>query len=442
MSLSSDKKLGLWSLTSLVAGNMIGSGAYLIPASLAIYGSIGIFAWILTAIGVLFLAQVYARLSKMIPKSGGPYAYCRAAYGDYTGFQIAYNYWLYTWIGNAAISVGFVSYLSIFFPSLEHNIFHALLSSLSVLWFLTFINMANIRWAGNLQLVTTILKLIPLFLMAFVGIFFIHPDNLTTHFNVSNQSNLLALMGAGSITLWAFTGFESATIPAGRVEDPVKNIPRATLLGTLIVIVVYILSTISVMGLIPMDHLAHSTAPYAEAAESIFGSGMGKVVALCAMIAVFGELNGWVLLQGEMPQAAAADHLFPQVFAKRFKSGAPVWGLLISSCLITLLLLLRYGVSLIEEFTFIILLATFAALIPYIHTALAEVILLARDKSQYSKPHLIKAGIIAFFAFLYAFWAIIGAGKEIVFYGFLLYVSGIPVFYWVKRTEGKGNLIS
>src|SRR3989344_1726359 len=414
MESSTSKKLGLWTLTSLVAGNMIGSGAYLIPASLAFYGSIGIVAWLITAIGVLFLAQVYARLSKMIPKQGGPYAYCRAAYGDFVGFQVAYNYWLYTWIGNAAISVGFVSYLALFFPVLDHNLFYSLMTSLGVLWGLTFINMAHIRVVGSVQLITTVLKLLPLLLMAFVGIFFIHPEQLLTHFNISHKTNLMALMSAGAITLWAFTGFESATIPADRVEDPIKIIPRATMLGTILVVIIYILSTIAIMGVMPMDQLSHSTAPYADAAKAIFGNWMGIFVGLAAVIAVFGELNGWILLQGEMPQAAAQDGLFPQVFAKRFKNGSQVFGLLISSSLITALLLLRYGVSLVDEFTFIILLATFAALVPYIHTALAEVILLARDKSQYSKPHLIKAGIIAFFAFLYAFWAIIGAGKEIV----------------------------
>lgn len=426
------KKLGLFTLTSLVAGNMIGSGAYLMPASLAAFGTIGIAAWGITAIGVIFLALVYARLSRLITKPGGPYAYCREAYGEFTGFQVAYNYWVFTWVGNAAISVGFVSYLALFFPSLAQNPAEALFAALGVLWTLTFINMGSIRLVGGVQLVTTMIKLVPLLLMAVVGIFFIHPENLS-HFNVSGHSNLQALLAAGSITLWSFTGFESATIPAERVENPGSLIPKATILGTLIVVVVYILSAIAVMGAIPMDQLAHSNSPYAEAASLLFGSGWGKLVALAALIAVFGELNGWVLLQGEMPLATARDRLFPKIFAVTRKNGAPVFGLIISSILVSLLLLFRYNSSLIDEFNFIILLATLTALIPYIYTSLAEVILLMRQPEKADRKILCKAGFIAAVAFIYSFWAIVGAGAEVVYYGMLLYFTGVPVYFWVKR---------
>jgi len=432
--MSNQKKLGFFSLTSLVSGNMIGAGSYLMPAALAMFGTIGIAAWMLTAVGIIFLALIYARLSRRITKPGGPYAYCREAYGDFTGFQIAYNYWIFTWVGNAAISVGFVSYLSLLYPSLATNPVHALIAALAVLWTLTFINMGTIRLVGGVQLVTTIIKLIPLLLMAFVGIFYIHPENLM-HFNVTGESNIKALLAAGSITLWSFTGFESATIPAERVENPAKLIPRATILGTLVVVLVYILSAVAIMGIIPLSELAHSTAPYADAAGVVFGSTWAKWIAIAALIAVFGELNGWVLLQGEMPLAAARDGLFPKVFARTSKNGSPVLGLIISSCLVSGLLLLNYNASLVDEFTFIILLATFAALIPYVHTSLAELLLLLRLPEQFDRAVMCKAGVIALVAFIYSFWAIMGAGPEIVYYGILLYFTGIPVYFWVKRSH-------
>ncbi len=433
--MSTQKKLGLWTLTSLVAGNMIGSGAYLMPASLAVFGTIGLAAWSLTAVGVIFLALVYARLSRRITKPGGPYAYCREAYGDFIGFQVAYNYWLFTWVGNAAISVGFVSYLALFFPSLATSPLQALLVALGVLWLLTLINLCSIRLVGGVQLITTLLKLIPLLLMAFVGIFFIQPEHLM-HFNVSGQPDIKALLAAGSITLWAFTGFESATIPSERVENPASLIPKATIMGTLLVVVIYILSAVAVMGIIPMDQLAHSTAPYADAASLIFGSIWGKLVAIAALIAVFGELNGWVLLQGEMPLAAARDGMFPKIFARTRKNGAPLFGLLISSVLVSILLLLRYHSSLVDKFTFIILLATFGALVPYIFTSMAELLLLIRSPQHFDRKVFYKAGLIALVAFLYSFWAIIGAGQEIVYYGILLYFTGIPIYFWVRREAG------
>jgi APA family basic amino acid/polyamine antiporter len=299
---------------------------------------------------------------------------------------------------------------------------------------LTLINMANIRLVGAVQLITTMIKLIPLLLMAVVGIFYINPENLM-HFNVSGESNIKALLAASSITLWTFTGFESATIPAERVENPTKLIPVATILGTLIVVLVYILSAVAVMGIIPFADLAHSTAPYADAAGIIFGHSWGKWIAIAALIAVFGELNGWVLLQGEMPLAAARDGMFPKVFAKTSRTGAPFLGLIISSLLVSALLLLRYNASLVDEFTFIILLATFAALIPYIHTSLAELFLLLNSPEQFDRKTFIKAGLIALVAFVYSFWAIIGSGQEIVYYGLLLYFTGIPFYFWVKRSH-------
>ncbi len=430
----SQKKLGLWSLTSLVAGNMIGSGAYLLPASLAAFGSIGLLGWLLTAIGVCFLALVYARLSRRITKPGGPYAYCREAYGEFTGFQVAYNYWLFTWVGNAAITVAFVSYLALFFPSLGQNSLQALGVALGTLWFLTLINMGHIRLTASVQLVTTFIKLIPMILMAFVGIFFIKPEYLLS-FNVSHQTNFHALLAACSIALWSFTGFESATIPAEKVKDAKSLIPKATLLGTLVVVTVYILSGFAIMGIIPMETLSHSTAPYADAASIIFGSTWGKWVAVAALIAVFGELNGWILLQGEMPLAAAKDGLFPSVFARTRKNGAPIFGLIISSLLISVLLLMRYNDSLVDQFTFIILLATFSALVPYIYTSLAELILLVRHPEEFNKKHFCRAGLIALVAFVYSFWAIMGVGAEIVYYGILLYFTGVPVYFWVKRRQ-------
>jgi len=434
--MNKQKKLGLVTLTSLVAGNMIGSGAYLMPASLAVFGTIGIFAWMITAVGIIFLALVYSRLSRRITKPGGPYAYCREAYGDYTGFQVAYNYWLFTWVGNAAISVGFVSYMALFFPSLATHPVQALVVALGTLWTLTLINLGSIRLVGAVQLVTTIVKLIPLLLMAVVGIFYIHLENLM-HFNISGVSNIQALLAAGSITLWSFTGFESATIPVERVENPSVLIPKATIFGTLIVAAIYILSAIAIMGIIPLADLTHSTAPYADAVSVIFGPTWGKWVAVAALVAVFGELNGWVLLQGEMPLAAARDGMFPKIFARTAKNGSPILGLIISSVLVSLLLLFRYNASLVEEFTYIILLATFAALIPYIHTSLAELLLLLRSPKEFNRATFYKAGFIALIAFLYTFWAIIGVGQEIVYYGILLYFTGIPVYFWVKHTRSE-----
>jgi basic amino acid/polyamine antiporter, APA family len=422
--------LGLWMLTALVAGNMIGSGIFLLPAALAGFGSISILAWILTALGAICLALVFANLSKMMPKTGGPYVYCRAAFGNFVGFQVAYNYWLYICVGTAGIAVAFAGYLGVFFPILNQDPMLSFFVKAGTVWLLTIISILGVRNAGIVQLVATILKLLPLLLIGIVGIFYIRPENLM-QFNVSGESNLTALTGAATLTLWAFTGLESATVPAEEADNP-RNIARATILGTVIAAVVYILSTVAIMGIIAPADLKHSTAPYADAAKLIFGPTGVWLVTVGAIISCFGALNGWILLQGQVPLAAARDNLFPRVFAQESKNKTPVFGLIFSSILITALLGLTIGHGLVKQFTFITLLATLAVLIPYFFSAMAELMIFVKHREHFKGQRLFKSVTITLLAGAYSFWAIIGAGQEVVFYGALLFLSGIPVYVWVR----------
>jgi len=423
--------LGLWMLTALVVGNIIGSGVFLLPASLANFGSIGLLSWCFTAVGALLLALVFAKLGTIRPKIGGPYAYCREGFGDFIGFQMAYNYWIALWVGNAAIAVAFTGYLGFFWPGLSKNPLWAFFVSAGTVWVLTIINIIGVRQAGTVQLITTILKLLPLLLIASVGLFFIHPHYLA-EFNISGRSNLSAFSAAATLTLWAFIGLESATVPAEDVQNPQKNIARATILGTVIAAGVYILSTIAVMGVIPSHILAHSTAPYADAAQLMFGSWGSLLVAVGAIVSCFGALNGWTLLQGQIPLAAARDGLFPPIFAKVSPQGTPVFGLIFTSILITLLLLLTLNEGLVKQFTFIILLATLSSLIPYLFTVASELLIFINNREEFNGKRLLGSSIIAVLAGIYAFWMIIGSGQQTVFYGCLLLFSSAPVYAWMR----------
>ena len=425
------RKLGLWMCTALVVGNMIGSGVFLLPSALASYGGIGLLGWLFTAGGAVFLALAFARLSRMVPKTGGPYAYTRHAFGDFAGFVVAWGYWISIWVGNAAISVALVGYLAVFWSQLAEVPLLAGGAALACIWLLTWVNTTGVRNAGIVQLVTTVMKLVPLVVVATVGLLFVKLENFTP-FNLSGASSFSAVTATAALTLWAFLGLESATVPSGDVRDPGKTIPRATILGTVLTAAVYILGTFAVMGIIPPESLAESTAPFADAAGEIFGAWGAYVVAAGAAVSCFGALNGWILLQGQVPMATAGDGLFPGIFGRISSRGTPAAGILISSVLVTLLIAMNYTRGLVELFTFMILLATLTCLVPYALSTLGELVTLKRERESFAGENLIAPSIVAAVALIYSLWAIAGLGWRTLYLGFLLLLAGVPVYAWMK----------
>lgn len=429
------RPIGFWTATSLVTGNMVGSGIYLLPATLAIYGGISLFGWLVTAFGAIMLAVVFAKLSHMFPRAaGGPYVFTHKAFGDFMGFEMAWAYWISVWIGNAAIIVGLMSYMSHFFPILKESRELNYGISIALLWIFTGINALGAAQVGIIQLVTAVLKLIPLFLIGFVGIFYVNTDNFTP-LNVSQESDFSAILAVAAMTLWSFIGLESATIPAEHVKNPQRTIPFATIAGTLIAALVYILGTVAVMGIIHPMELQVSAAPFVDAAVKIWGPSIGIIVAISAVIAALGALNGWVLLQAEVPKTAAEDNLFPRFFKKTNRKGVPIPGLVLSSFLITLLLGLHLDKGFTHSFTFIITLATLNMLFPYLLTAVSALFLFIRGKEDFTKVSLCVYVITAVLGSLYATWAIIGAGIEQISYGILIILSGIPIYFFMKKSK-------
>lgn len=427
--------LGVWMASALVAGNMIGSGVFLLPASLAPFGGIGLLGWGFTAAGAVLLALVFARLGRFVPRIGGPYAYARMGFGDFVGFEVAWGYWISIWTGNAAIAVAFVGYLDVFVPGLADEPVTAALAAVAAVWVLTGVNVAGVRAAGWVQLVTTAGKLLPLLAVGFAGVFALRPDHFVP-FNASGEPALSALTSVAAITLWAFLGLESASIPAEDIDDPARTIPRATVLGTLVAAAVYILGTAAVMGVVPPDELAGSTAPFADAARSLWGPEGRYFVALGALFSTFGALNGWILLQGQMPLAAARDGLFPERFGERGRRGTPTFGLIFSSVLLTGVMATNYAEGLVGVFNFTLLLATVAVLVAYLFTAMAALLLYLTRDERFGDPSA-AARIVAALACLYALWAVAGSGRDAVYWGALLLGAGIPVYVWVRwRREG------
>ena len=427
---ASTRRIGFWMTVALVMGNMIGSGIFLVPASLAPYGGLGIAGWIISTAGALCLASVFAYLSRLDPAAGGPYAYTRHAFGDLPAFLVAWGYWISIWTSLGALAVAFVGYLGSVLPFLSDTRGASALTAIVTVWILIAVNAAGVRSAGWVQVVTTVLKVLPLAAVGLAGLWHFEP----THFVVSSsdaRSFIVGSAGAATLTLWAFLGLESGTVPAASIEDPDRTIPRATTVGTLLTAAIYIVSTVGVMSLVVPSSLGQSQAPFADAARTIWGGPGATFVALGASISSFGALNGWVLLVGQLPLAVARDGLFPRVFARVSRNGVPTIGMVIAGTLTTILVAVNYTRGLVELFTFFILLSTLTTLIPYTFSSLA-VFLVHRDDRRASLSR--GMAIVAALAFAYSLWAIAGAGQETVYWGFLLLVSGLPVF--VHRRSG------
>ncbi len=430
LSVPSPRRIGLWMTVALVMGNMIGSGIFLLPASLASYGGVSLLGWLISTSGALLLAVVFAHLSRLEPAAGGPYAYTRRAFGDLAGFLVAWGYWISMWTALGALAVAFVGYLGAVVPVLTRTPASAALVAIAALWILIGVNIAGVRSAAWVQVVTTVLKIAPLLVVGAVGLLHVDPS----HFAVTQtdpRGLIVAMSGAATLTLWAFQGLESATVPATSIEDPDRTIPRATLLGTLLTALIYIASTVGVMSLVVPASLGQSQAPFADAARIVWGDTGAAIVALGASISAFGALNGWVLLVGQLPLAVAEDGLFPRVFARRSRNGTPALGMLIAGVLTTALVALNYTRGLVDLFTFFILLSTLTTLIPYASSSMAVFLIEDSRRARVSRG----LGIATAFAFLYSLWAIAGAGQEPIYWGFLLLILGLPVYVMVVRKQ-------
>ncbi len=433
------RALGPWRSTALVVGNMIGSGVFLLPAALAVYGGISIFGWIFATTGAILLALVFGRLGRRLTSVGGPYAFTRHGFGDFAGFLVGWGYWISIWAGNAAIATAFVGYLGVFAPAISRSPPLAATTAAGAIWLLSFLNARGIREAGIVQVATTVLKLLPLIAVGTLGLVYFDVGNFRP-FNVSGEPTFTAITATAALTLWAFLGLESATIPADDVVAPQRTIPRATVLGTLGGGVVYILSTVGVMGVLAPAILSGSTAPFADAASSMWGPWASYAVAAGAAISCFGALNGWIMLQGQIPLALARDGLFPEVFGKLSKRGTPVGAIVISSVLATILLSMNYTRGLVGSFTFIILLATLTSLIPYVMCSATELLVGDRDSRGAMGTRRLTPLVVPGLAFLFSVWAIAGSGRDTVYWGFLLLIAGVPMYVWMKRRrEANGD---
>jgi len=425
------RKMGLLQATMLVAGNMIGTGVFLLPVNLAHVGGIAIFGWLIATAGVAALGLTFAKLGELNPQPGGPYAYARDFLGPYAGFQTNYVYWFGNWIGNIAIAVAAIGYLAELVPGITHPP-GSVLATAALIWLLTFANILGPRIVGALETWTMALALLPILAIAIFGWIWFSSDTFLAGWNVSGQSDLHAISRAASMALWAYMGIESATVSAGVIENPSRNVPLATLAGLALAAVVYVLSSSVIMGIVPNEELRTSHAPFAEAARLVIGGGGAIVIAACAVLKSVGSLGGWMMLVGQSAQAAAGDGMFPRVFGRLNANGVPGAGLVIVGVLMTIVLFATVSPTVADQFSRIVDLAVILIIVPYVYSAVAVVKVIYDKKLPRKTFQLYKW--IALTAVVYCLWAVIGGDPDTVVHAMVALLISVPLYPFFIRS--------
>ncbi|WP_053982625.1 amino acid permease [Niameybacter massiliensis] len=433
------RELGLAAATSIVVGNMIGSGIFTSPQSLAQVANpkITVLAWVITGIGSLLLALSFANLGTKYPSTGGPIVYTNKAFGEFMAFLVSWTFWLGSWIGNAAIITAVMRYLTTFIPALGTNGMLAFAVSSALLWLFTYINYRGVKNAGYVSIVTTVIKIGVILVFMFIALTGFDAGNLQTAATVEANS-WGALPAAIAITLWSFVGLESAAISGGEIKNPEKNIRKSTVMGTLLAVLIYIFLSVLAMGSMPQSMLAQTQAPLADIINHITGATWGGYfISGGIVISAIGALSGWVLTTARLAYAAGEDNLFPKFFAKvhpKFKT--PHIALIITSLCTNALLMLNYVSNLTEAFDFMINLATLSFIPAYALTACAEIVLTFKKEHKLTVVNFLKHGFLSLIAFVYAIYIIYGAGSESAMWVFILMLIGIP-FYVYKKLQNN-----
>ena len=422
------KELGFWMCTALVVGNTIGIGIFVLPASLAPYGFNAMIGWGVTILGMTVLARVFARLAREFPAADGPYAYIESTSGRVPAFISIWCYWVSVWITNAAIAIGVVGYLGKVLPAL--GAFPPALLALAILWLLIAVNLLGVRMGGRVQVATTALKLLPMAAIVLLGAWLLAttPASYVAH-PPPTPLTLEGLMAASTIALFAMLGIESAAVPAGRVHDPERTIPRATMAGTLLTAAIYVIVSSMALLLIPQQELGQSAAPFADLLDTFMGVGNGRLLAVFVVVSGLGALNGWTLLVGELTASMARHGSLPKPLERLNARGAPGLALIVTGLLASAMVLMNYSKSLVEGFTFLTLIVTAANLPLYLFCAFALVVLWRRGVRKLPGTML----VLGVLGTAYTIFAFVGLGREPFLWALVLGAVGLPFYFLMQR---------
>lgn len=423
-----DNKLGLGLATMLVAGNMIGSGIYLLPAGLAVIGGISLAGWAVASAGALMLAAVFGWLAVLRPGADGLANLVGERLGKIFGFQTAQFYWLNCWIGDIAIAVAVTGYLAFFFPVLRET-WPGASVTVVVIWLATLINIIGVRFAGRFDGLTLIVGLVPILAVGGLGWLWFDPGLFAQGWNVGGAAPAEAVRASVAMVFWAFLGLESASVAAAVVKNPERNVPLATVGGVGLAAIVYVAAFAAIMGLLPADRMATSTAPFADAVARIVGPVAAGLVAVCATAKALGTLNGWVLVTAETTRWTAASAYLPRWLARRSARGTSSRALLAMAALMTVAVLATASPTLGEQFALMINLAVILSLMVYIYCCIA----LLRMSGEMPAERRALARGVAGLALLFSLWVALEAGSQALIFAAVLLVLTFAAWPLVRR---------
>ena len=420
--MSGARKLSFGMCLALVMGNMIGSGVFMLPASLAPYGWNAVPGWLLTIGGALTIALSLARLTRALPEADGPHGFVRAAFGDLPAFLITWSYWVSVWVGIAAIAIAAVSYLSVFAPGIAAVPGLPAGLTIALVWAVTLLNLRGARSAGGFQIATTLIKIVPLVVVIVLILLVVGRTGGAALAPLPAQGfSLAGITAAASLTLWAMLGFETASLAAAQVENADAVVPRAILAGTTLTGLIYLIACTGVALLLPAAIAASSAAPFADFVARYWSPGPAYFVALFAAISAIGALNGFTLVQGAMTLSLARAGSFPAWIGVTNAAGTPVRAMLVSSSLTTIVLVMNAARGMTDLFTFLALMSTSSTLFLYFGVSAASL-------------RLRVGSLVGAVATAFALWTFYGAGLDATGWSSLLLLLGIPVFFWVRRS--------
>jgi basic amino acid/polyamine antiporter, APA family len=418
------RMLGKWMSAAMVVGTMIGSGIYLLPTTLAPFGINLVIAFVLTGFGTMCLAFALARLAATIP--GGPFVYVSRAFGETAAFITLWSYVVSQWTGVAGVSIAVAGALGYIFPDVASG--PGLIAvALAVIAILTIVNLFGARSAGGLQVIATLIKIVPL-----VAVIILVAARVGTGQPLEPLTpvpiGIGAIAAAGALMLFSLTGFEAAAVTANVTRDSTRTVPVATIAGTGFTAVIYLLATVAALMLLASAVAAKSGAPFADAIAPILGPAAGTLVALIAAVSAFGTANALLLLAAEVGRTIAGARDLPPIFRRTNKLGAPVGSLLIAAIIAALLVLASSSKNFVALYVFITLVSTVAALILYAMCAAAALKLKVTGGWA----------AIAMIAIFYSLAMFVGAGLEATLWGFGLALAGLPIRFisrWLNRSS-------